>query len=855
MNGMWKLAAMSVVIGAGLVVVWQAQQGLTSTMPTAGVLNRSDVDTVEPAAPEVQLGFADPAALGLPAEQHDSEVAASKETVAVAASVPPEPTAAATATNEALPKPSEAARYRRGLNFRATPGDDGRTTPPDVSAERRTPEVTASAPKEAFDFGPTLVDPATAAKEPVIVPVAAKEPFEVDPFFNADPPADKQIDSTAPRLPELNDVPLPGEPSPAPIPTLGDPALEPLPAGEPPAELPGDPRRQTPPAELKEVDPFEQDAPKAVDPFEKNAPKAADPFEKNEPKAADPFEKDDPFAAEPPPSRLPTELDAPPTATPPVTPPERVPAPAEEDPFDPFGPAKVPTPTAPARPPVESLPSLDGPPDRMEAESRSLTPRQPTPSDRDPAADLMLGDGTAPLEVPRGIQEPRLTIEKIAPPKALLGQVLIYSILVRNIGTTPATQVTIEDRIPRGTRLIGTAPRAEMQDKKLTWKIGTLQPNDERKISIKVIPEEEGSLGSVAKVSFVTEVATDIVVGSPQLRLRVNGPSEMRMQESTEFVFTLSNPGDTEAKNVTLRSIIPEGLSHPAGSDLEYKIERLAPGESREVRLELTGTRVGRTTLQSIAMAEGNVSTETKTNVEVIGEQIVLTRSSPPRVYVGRQAVFSNKVGNEGQRPVQRVRVTETVPAGFEFITASDGGIFDSSTRTITWNLGPLAIGGEQRVSATLNPKSAGQFEGVVTATGPTGSVATVKPKVSIEGFPALALEPLGLQRLVAVGEKVTSRVQIKNNGSAAADNVRLSVTLPPEMKLVSVKAPAAYQVIGQRLEFEALPALSPKTGATFELALEAIAPGDCRLEMQFAADHLRSPVKHEEAVNVFSEK
>lgn len=817
MSGLWKLAAMSVVMGAGLVVVWQAQQGLSSSTPTSGVMNRSDTEVPNIVEPDVNLGFADPAALGLPTDNNPVTERASKEPVAVAASVPPEPTPETPLVIEA-PNPAESARYRRGLNFRAN------APAAENAADLPTPpqKLTSAAKDDAFDFGPTLITPTADANESKIIPTAAKEPaVEADPFFGTAPPAEAATDSTAPRLPELipeKDTP---EPNAAPAPTLGEPAADPFPSEDIPAAPPRSNRREE---------------------------RAA------EPPAAEPFKQDDPFAAEPPPSRLPTDLDTPPQVNPPATQPEAAPA-ATEDPFDPFAPAKVRTPAATPRVPVDNLPTLDMPPARSEPEPRTPISRQPAPRERSPGSDAMIGDGTAPLEVPRGVQEPRLTIEKTAPPKAVLGQVLIYSILVRNTGNSPATQVTVEDRIPRGSRLIGTAPRAEMQEKKLVWKLGTLQPNDERKISIKVVPEEEGTLGSVAKVTFVTEVAADIVVSSPQLRLRVNGPSEMRMQETTEFTFTLSNPGDSDAKNVILRSIIPEGLSHPAGSDLEYKIERLAPGESREVRLELTGTKVGRTTLQSIAMADGNVTTESKTNVEIVGEQIVLTRSSPPKVYVGRQAVFANKVGNEGQRVVQRVRVTETVPAGFDFIDASDGGIFDSTTRTITWNVGPLPIGGEQRVSATLNPKAPGKFEGVISATGPTGSVATVKPQVAIEGFPALALEPLGLQRLVAVGEKVTSRVQIKNNGSAVAENVQLMVNLPPELRLVSVKAPTNYQVNGQRLQFEPVASLSPKTNATFELVLEAIAPGDSRLEMQFAADHLRSPVKHEEAVNVFSEK
>jgi uncharacterized repeat protein (TIGR01451 family) len=296
---------------------------------------------------------------------------------------------------------------------------------------------------------------------------------------------------------------------------------------------------------------------------------------------------------------------------------------------------------------------------------------------------------------------------------------------------------------------------------------------------------------------------------------------------------------------------LPEGLTHPAGNDLEYKIEKLGAKESKEVRLELTGAKPGRVVHQAAATADGNIKVEAKTPLEVIGEDLVLTRSAPARVFIGRPVPFTNKIGNDGQRPVARVKLVETVPAGLDFVEASDGGQYDPSTRTITWTVGPLAPGVEQRVSATLTPKTVGRYEAVVTATGPTGSVATVKPQLAVEGYPSLAVEPLGDQRLVAVGEQVTSKVQLKNQGTASAQNVRMVIDLPAELRLVSVKAPTRYAVTGQRLTFEAVDALTPRTAATFELVLEAVAAGDSRLEMQIAADHLRRPIRHDEAVQV----
>ncbi|MHC4879166.1 MAG: DUF11 domain-containing protein, partial [Planctomycetota bacterium] len=77
------------------------------------------------------------------------------------------------------------------------------------------------------------------------------------------------------------------------------------------------------------------------------------------------------------------------------------------------------------------------------------------------------GEADLPAELPPSAQQPTLTIEKIAPKEATLGKPMIYSIIVSNRGTTNAAQVIVEDRIPKGCRLVGTIPQAELIGTKL----------------------------------------------------------------------------------------------------------------------------------------------------------------------------------------------------------------------------------------------------------------------------------------------------------------------------------------------------------------------------------------------------
>lgn len=821
MRGLWKLAAMSAVIGAGLVVVWQAQQSLEA--------NGDPAITLAPAAAE-------------DAPDLTPERTASASTVnEVNASVPPEidpfldlkgnpnvanspeaaqsePATGPQLSDEPLP-PSmpDAERYTRGLDFRRSPQLAQPADPTDPAAfESVEPRRLASAEESvpalpeltdqpevvnaAEEFGPTPV----AGQPNKIALTAAEE--AADPFADSAPP-----DLSSPRLPQPKPATMAAEP-PAAAPTED---FDPFGAAPEP-----EPKAEPVPSPAAEFDPFDT-APPPMPAKPANPPKL--PIDLDEPPGFDPFpaEPVPQPSREPAPSPLPLDVG-----------PEAAPLPGMND--------RTRTNTVAPTEPTETAP----PPRRT-----PLPPREADP------ALLFRGDGEVTQDAPRGVQEPRLSIEKLALSQGVIGQPVVYSIVIKNIGNSAAQQVTVEDRIPRGSRLVGTAPQAEMIEKRLVWrKLGNLQPGEERKISIKVIPEEEGPIGSVAKVTFVTEIAAEITVYAPRLKLAVNAPSEAKVGQTIPLTFVVSNPGKGDASNVIVRSVLPEGLQHPAGADLEYTIGTLAPNETREVRLEVTALKPGRATPTTIVTADGDVSTESKTNVEVIGEQLLLTRSGHDRVYLGRNAVFTNNVTNEGQRPVTQIKVTEVVPDGFEFVEASQGGTYSSTDRTVNWVIPNLAPGAASTVSVTLAAKTLGRFDTVVSATGPSGSTAMVKPQVAIEGFPSLSVERLNEERLIGVGEQLTTKVQVQNRGTATAKRVGLQIDLPTEMKLVSASGPSTYKIDGQRLIFDPIASIDANGSAAYELVLEAKAAGDSRLEMQISADHLKRPIRHDEPIQVVAD-
>ncbi|MCX7392707.1 MAG: hypothetical protein NTW75_01120 [Planctomycetales bacterium] len=494
----------------------------------------------------------------------------------------------------------------------------------------------------------------------------------------------------------------------------------------------------------------------------------------------------------------------------------------------------------------QSLEALDTSADERVPHSQRPGPGELSP----PTSNDLVGDGTVTDATPRGIQQPRLSLEKIAPKQGVLGEPLVYSVIVKNAGSNDARNVVVEDRIPMGTELTGTLPRAEMIDKTLIWRLGTMKPNEEKRLSIRVIPRQQGSIGSVARVHFSTEVAAEIIVAAPQLSLQVRAPHEVRIGETIDMTFLLKNSGGAAANNVSVRDLIPEGLKHDAASDIECPIGRLEPDESREIVLQVTAVKLGRVKNQVILSADGVVVQELDSTIDIIGEHLVLTRTGQNRIFAERRTVFTNGIKNDGNAEVKQVHVSEVVPVGMEFIEATDGGKFQETDRTIHWTIGPLPAGDEMTVKATLLAKRPGILHGLISAQGSTGNAVTVKSEVDVVGRPELQMETLNATGSVAVGDKLTSKIQLSNKGNASARNVRLSVSIPRQLKLVEVRG-VQYQTEKDLIRFEPLVELNPHDTATFEIVMEAIEEADALMDLQISAEHLSKPARRQETVQI----
>ncbi len=111
--------------------------------------------------------------------------------------------------------------------------------------------------------------------------------------------------------------------------------------------------------------------------------------------------------------------------------------------------------------------------------------------------------------------------------------------------------------------------------------------------------------------------------------------------------------------------------------------------------------------------------------------------ANPSSVQVGDQVTFTLTVTNPGSVDLVDLQVEDTLPDAFTFVSASDGGSYDSSTREIGWAIEGLAAGGSTQVSyvASLSQPGTWTNSACVDAVDAAGNQANDCTNTSINAI------------------------------------------------------------------------------------------------------------------------
>jgi uncharacterized repeat protein (TIGR01451 family) len=335
-----------------------------------------------------------------------------------------------------------------------------------------------------------------------------------------------------------------------------------------------------------------------------------------------------------------------------------------------------------------------------------------------------------------------------APDPVTVGQSLTYTLHVANAGPSNATAVVLADGLPAGVSLVSAQPSQGSCTGTATVScaLGTLAVGGQATLVIEGVVNAAGSLTDTATVtSGVADpdpsnnsaaVTVTAVSGQPgaeaDLALALTAdPHLLLVGETVTYTLDVGNNGPEDATGVVLSDVLPAGVS-PASVEtsqgtcsgtttVSCALDTLAVGDGAEVVITAVATAAG-TLLDTASVTSAgddpdpsnnnaSVTVRVYTGQEPRADLSLTKRANFDRVSVGAQLTYELTVGNAGPDAAPGVVVTDPLPPGLQFISATASQGDCSGTDTIVCNLGTVASGAGATVTVTAQATSTGSLD------------------------------------------------------------------------------------------------------------------------------------------------
>ncbi len=453
-----------------------------------------------------------------------------------------------------------------------------------------------------------------------------------------------------------------------------------------------------------------------------------------------------------------------------------------------------------------------------------------------------------------GVQSPSIVIQKRAPEEVKVGKPATFTITVQNVGAVEALDVRVHDRIPAGMRLVDAAPAPIVQGDLLLWQLGAVEPSGQRTITMQLIPEQEGELGSVARVTFEAAASVRTISTRPELKITQRSVEKVLIGQQLEIELEISNPGTGAATGVILQEDVPEGLEHPKGRQLDNVIGVLAPGEVRRQVLRLRAASPGMIENRIRLIGDDGLLAENAIELEVIAPKLAIELDGPSRRFLERQATFNINLANIGSADATNVEVVAYLDRGFSFVGTEYQGQYDPNRHAVYWSLAELPADGRGSVPLRLLPIEQGERAIRLEAKGDLNLIAQHEKIVTVDTLAELTFSITDDADPIEVGSDATYEIRINNRGSRDDSDVKMQMQLPAGLELVSSEAEASTDGRGL-IAFAPTASLRAGGEIVHRVRVRGTAPGTHIVKAIVTSAQANVPVTKEESTMVYADQ
>ncbi len=264
------------------------------------------------------------------------------------------------------------------------------------------------------------------------------------------------------------------------------------------------------------------------------------------------------------------------------------------------------------------------------------------------------------------VRAPQLELVLEGPAEVNFGEANTYRLHVRNPGSADATQVAVK---------LSAEPYGASSSN-----IGTVPAGAEETIDVELTFNEAGTIRIAANATAANDLSSltkiDVLVRRPNLTTTIEGPELIYHGASVDYLVTVCNTGDAEARNVTATVTIPDGakLVHLPNaatlrdSKMTWPISSIKAGETLELPLQLNLTQAGENAVSIVCSTPTGLKTDCTaiTTVEAFADLHLLMEDPVAPAAVGREVTYGLTLTNRGSKVANNVRVIAQFSEGVE---------------------------------------------------------------------------------------------------------------------------------------------------------------------------------------------
>ena len=290
------------------------------------------------------------------------------------------------------------------------------------------------------------------------------------------------------------------------------------------------------------------------------------------------------------------------------------------------------------------------------------------------------------------VVEPMLKLVADGPESVILGNQVVFNVVVENPGTAPATNTILNIELPKG--LVPVA-------KSSTYEIGALNPGESRSIRVLANMVELGDHTCRFMATAdgnLNETHKQTVRGlGAILETKIDGPKFRYVSRPATFEIIAENKGTAAATNVHVRCAVPQsfgflgatagGKYDAASKTVNWFVNEVPAGGKVAVECELRALDRGDFPVMALSYADRGLRSLAKheTSVEGIAAILLEVVDIDDPVEVGTETGYEILITNQGTDFATNVQIKLDVPEGMEitgFKGPSEGKILD---RTVTF--------------------------------------------------------------------------------------------------------------------------------------------------------------------------